>query len=160
MNGRCLATLSAVLAVFLVMPGLAAGQRRDAGADGSALDRTPWGDPDLQGVWSFATITPLERPSEFAGREHLTDAEVTALNLDALTRGDEPPPPGNPGAYNAFWFARGESTGRTALIVDPPDGRLPPLTSNGLPAFDPLRSDPRFGALLQRMNFPSAGLRP
>ena len=128
MNGRCLATLFTVIAVVLLVPAGMAGQTQTAAADSWTPSRTPWGDPDLQGVWSFATITPLERPREFAGRERLTDAEVGALNQGALTRGDEPPPPGDPGAYNAFWFARGESTGRTALIVDPPDGRLPPLT--------------------------------
>ena len=128
MRGRCLTALLAVLAVVLLAPGLATGQGDAGNADRSTPARTLWGDPDLQGVWSFATITPLERPSELAGRERLTDSEVAALNQDAQTRGDEPPPPGDPGAYNAFWFARGESTGRTALIVDPPDGRLPPLT--------------------------------
>ena len=98
---------------------------QDAAAEDWTLSYTTWGDPDLQGDWSFATITPLERPAGHAGRERLTAEEVVALNAEALTRGDQPPPPGDPGAYNAFWFDRGESTGRTALIVDPSEGRIP-----------------------------------
>ena len=147
MNGRCLATLFTVIAVVLLVPAGMAGQTQTAAADSWTPSRTPWGDPDLQGVWSFATITPLERPSEFAGRERLTDAEVGALNQGALTRGDEPPPPGDPGAYNAFWFARGESTGRTALVVDPPDGRIP-FTPEGRQRIDArtaLRTRPASG---------------
>ena len=147
MNGRCLATLFTVIAVVLLVTAGMAGQTQTAAADSWTPSRTPWGDPDLQGVWSFATITPLERPSEFAGRERLTDAEVGALNQGALTRGDEPPPPGDPGAYNAFWFARGESTGRTALVVDPPDGRIP-FTPEGRQRIDArtaLRTRPASG---------------
>ena len=59
-----------------------------------------WGDPDLQGDWSFATIYALERPARFSGRELLTEEEIAALNQGALTRGDEPPPPGDPGALD------------------------------------------------------------
>ena len=93
--------------------------------------RTSWGEPDLQGIWSYATITPLERPAALAGRELLTDEETAALNKDAETRTDRRS--GNADAdvadaYNAFWWDRGKSTGRTSLIIDPPDGRLPPLT--------------------------------
>ena len=114
-----------VAALTWLAPVGSAAQAQDTGAESWALSYATWGDPDLQGVWSFATITPLERPAGHAGRERLTAEEVVALNAEALTRGDQPPPPGDPGAYNAFWFDRGESTGRTALIVDPPDGRIP-----------------------------------
>ncbi len=125
MNGRCLAACLTVITVVCLVPASVAGQPQAAASDDWVPFRTAWGTPDLQGDWSFATITPLERPGAFAGRERLTEEEVAALNLDALTRADQPPPPGDPGAYNAFWFDRGESTGRTALIVDPPDGRIP-----------------------------------
>ena len=125
MNGRRLAASCAVIAVALIVPTGLTGQTQAAASDDWTLSHTTWGDPDLEGAWSFATITPLQRPREFAGRERLTDAEVAALNEDARTRADRPPPPGDPGAYNAFWFDRGESTGHTALIVDPPDGRIP-----------------------------------
>jgi hypothetical protein len=87
--------------------------------------RTAWGDPDLQGVWSYATLTPLERPAAVAGREFFTREEAAAR--EAETEVDAPPRAGDPGTYNAVWFDRGKiaSNLRTSLIVDPPDGRLP-----------------------------------
>jgi hypothetical protein len=91
---------------------------------------------DLQGIWGFATVTPLQRPREFADREVLTPEEKAKLEEQAVRDQfvDRPPPPGNPGAYNRFWVDAGTkavATGRTSLIVDPPDGRLPPLTPRG-----------------------------
>jgi hypothetical protein len=125
MNAQARTLWLALIGGALFIPIGAAGQPREGTSEEWTLSRTSWGDPNLQGDWSFATITPLERPTQHSGRERLTDEEVAALNLDALTRADRPPPPGDPWAYNAFWFDRGESTGRTALIVDPPDGRIP-----------------------------------
>jgi hypothetical protein len=94
------------------------------------------GRPDLQGLWSFATITPLQRPKEFAGREVLTAEEVAKLEDQAVQNEfvDRPPPPGSTGAYNRFWIDAGTkavATRRTSLIIDPPDGRMPPLTPHG-----------------------------
>ena len=100
-------------------------------AEGWTLPRMPWGDPDMQGVWSFATITPLERPTDLATRTDLTDDEVAELNRNARTRNDRKPQAGRTGTYNAFWWDRGESTGDTSLIIDPADGRIPPLTQEG-----------------------------
>jgi hypothetical protein len=97
--------------------------------------RTPWGDPDLQGVWNNSTITELERPKELAGKQVLADDEAAALEHQAASnRVDRPPREGDPGTYNQFWFDRGTKvvpTRRTSLIIDPPDGRLPPLTAAG-----------------------------
>jgi hypothetical protein len=90
------------------------------------LPRTAWGDPDLQGVWSYATTTPLSRPAQYGDREFLTPEEVAALAAEQDK--DEPPRPGDTGTYGSYWFDRGQSIGRTSLIVDPPDGKLPPLT--------------------------------
>ena len=93
--------------------------------------RTAWGEPDLQGIWSYATITPLERPTEHAGKEALSEEEVAALDEQARTgadRRDGTPEADLARAYNALYYDRGKSIGRTSLIVDPPDGRLPPLT--------------------------------
>src|SRR5712692_5640507 len=88
--------------------------------------RTPWGDPDLQGIWNNSTITPLERPQELAGKQVLSDDEAAALERKAAqNRVDRPPPPGDSGTYNQFWFDRGTkvvATKRTSLIIDPPDG--------------------------------------
>jgi hypothetical protein len=97
--------------------------------------RTPWGDPDLQGVWNNSTITELERPQELSGKQVLADDEAAALEKKAASnRVDRPPREGDPGTYNQFWFDRGTRvvpTKRTSLIIDPPDGRLPPLTAAG-----------------------------
>ena len=140
MTMRCLTALCMVLAVAWLTRAVPAAQEQEAATGDWELSRTAWGDPDLQGViWSFATITPLERPAAYAGRDRLTEEEVVALNAEALTRGDQPPPPGDPGAYNAFWFDRGESTGRTSLIVDPPDGRIP-FTADGRQRLDERRA--------------------
>jgi len=99
------------------------------------------GHPDFEGVWNFATITPLERPTQFADKEVLTDAEVKALEADAAQQRVDPPSDRKIGdasefgagrAYNQFWRDPGTKvvgTKRTSLIVDPPDGRLPPVTS-------------------------------
>ena len=85
----------------------------------------------MQGIWSFATITPLERPPDAGVRGELTDTEVAQLNRDARTRSDRAPRAGSTGTYNAFWWDWGESIGRSSLIIDPPDGRIPPLTEKG-----------------------------
>ncbi len=93
--------------------------------------RTAWGDPDLQGVYTFATITPLQRPDDVEGRALLTAEEAASFEeRTALERVDRPPRPGDTGTYNRFWVDYGTrvvGTLRTSLIVDPPDGRLPPL---------------------------------
>ena len=99
-----------------------------------AVPRTPWGDPDLQGIWNFGTNTPLQRPPEYAGREWLTEAEVVAANLESATfatsarRRELTPLFDLSLNYNQFWWDLGVSTGRTSLIADPADGRLPPWT--------------------------------
>ena len=90
--------------------------------------RTPWGDPDLQGVWTNTTTTPLERPDKFANKDTLTDEERISLDAEAVRNADRPPAKGQTGAYNDFWFDRGKRSSRTSLIVDPPDGKLPALT--------------------------------
>ena len=77
--------------------------------------RTPWGVPDLQGLWTNTTTTPLERPDTSAGKETLTPRPTFA-------------PPGNVGAYNDWWLEKGVASNQTSLIVDPPDGKLPPET--------------------------------
>jgi len=97
--------------------------------------RTPWGDPDLQGSWSNATTTPLERPAKYGSHEFLTKEERAELDKETAIGRDKRAEPGSKedvdGAYNAFWWERGWSDGRTSLIYDPPDGRIPPLTAEG-----------------------------
>lgn len=97
--------------------------------------RTPWGDPDLQGSWSNATTTPLQRPAKYAGRESLTAQERAALDKQTAVATDKRDKEGTAddvnGAYNGGWWERGWSDGRTSLIYDPPDGRIPELTPDG-----------------------------
>ena len=119
MSHRCLAAVFVVIAVVVLTPMFAAAQSTEPPR------RTPWGDPDLQGVWSYATVTPLQRPADL-DRKFFTSEEVAAWN--ARAKADRPDRPGvDPGAYNAFWVDRGEvlPDRRTSQIVDPPDGRLP-----------------------------------
>lgn len=97
----------------------------EAGSAGNFSAKTPWGDPDLQGIWSYASLTPLQRPARLENREFYSPEEAAAINDQSL---DEPGDrPGDPGTYNVEWFDRGSVSAdlRTSLIVDPPDGRLP-----------------------------------
>jgi hypothetical protein len=97
------------------------------------VSRTPWGDPDLQGIWDFRSATPLERPAELAGKEVLTDAEAAEFAAKTVKNRnrDTNVPEGNVGDYNNFWYDYGNKvvgTRRTSLITDPKDGKIPPLT--------------------------------
>jgi hypothetical protein len=91
---------------------------------------------DLEGIWTNGTITPLERPPEFSGKAFFTPAEAAAFEKQVRERNNGDRRDANPEAdlatgYNDFWWDRGTkvvSTLRTSLIVDPPDGRIPPLT--------------------------------
>lgn len=90
---------------------------------------TPDGQPDIQGTWTNATITPFERPDELANKPVLTPEEAAALEKRAAeNRVDRAPKPGDVGSYNQVWFDSGTkvlSTRQTALVIDPPDGRVP-----------------------------------
>ena len=123
MTRRYLAAVAAVAVVALLVPLPAAGQAS-----------TPWGDPDLQGVWDHRTLTPLERPDQLAGKEVFTEEEAAQFQAEQLSDiegRDDAVPADIVGNYNQFWFDRGTTvvaTRRTSRIVDPSDGRLPPLT--------------------------------
>lgn len=108
--------------------------------------RTADGQPDLQGVWDFRTVTPMERPSEFADKAVLSDEEAETFekqraeatnadtNRDKTAGGLVNGAPATADvalAYNEFWYDRGTKvvgTKRTSLVTDPPDGKIPPLT--------------------------------
>ena len=135
MSYRFLASLvgpSTVIVVMSLTPVAAAGKAQPAPADPSTPSRTPWGDPDLQGIWTNANLTPFERSEEFTGKQVLTEEEAAEFEERTNQRNsvDRPPPPGNPGTYNQFWWDRGTKvvpTRQTSLVVNPPDGRIPPL---------------------------------
>ena len=116
--GAALALVAGVVLASL-SPGTATGQ---------GVQRTAWGDPDLRGIWTNTTTTPLERPDDLVGQEVLTEEERVTRDEERARNADRPPPPGQTGAYNDFWFERGLSSTRTSLIVDPADGKLPSLT--------------------------------
>ena len=133
----------AVLALAALAPSVGAAQA-PAAEPPAAVEppRTPWGDPDLGGVWDFRTITPLERPEEYGDREFLTPEEAAALEQGAVDRDQErfaaparrTEAGGSIGAYNWFWMDYGTrvvESRRTSLIIDPPNGRKPPPTPGG-----------------------------
>jgi hypothetical protein len=112
-----------------------------------AVPRTPDGHPDLQGTWTNATITPLERPDALAGKATLTDAEARVLEAKSVNElaeydGKSEGPlltatgSAGTGGYNALFidrgseFARVDGVKRTSLIVDPPDGKVPRMTAD------------------------------
>jgi hypothetical protein len=126
------AVAAVVLSIALAsrpLAGQTAAAKAGGGAGKAAAFRTPWGDPDLEGIWTGSTITPLERPATLAGRKFLTEAEAAALEKQAVAdQVDRPPRTGDPGTYNQVWFDPSSKVlpdRRTSLIVDPPDGRIP-----------------------------------
>ena len=140
MSDRCFASLGALtiaVAIASLRPVPVAGQTRASRATaGKAAATKTWtppltpdGQPDLQGIWTNATVTPFERPAELAGKAFLSEKEVAELEaLAAENRVARPPREGDPGAYNQVWFDSGTKvvkTRSTSLVVDPPDGRVP-----------------------------------
>jgi hypothetical protein len=120
-----LVMLCAIVPLTLTPISVAA---QDAAARNSGVSRTPWGDPDLQGIWTNNTATPFERPAALAGRERLTDAEVAELAAQDRKRSEQ----NNPGSISGpeHWYEHlGVRSKQTSLVVDPPDGKVPPLTA-------------------------------
>jgi len=132
---RILTVLCLGLGMFLLAPALM--------AQDSANPRTAYGQPDIQGTYTFRTLTPLNRPPELSDKATLTAAEVAEWEQFELKRqnrdliidsvGGAGYPPGVI-SYNNFWYERGTSAlgdYRTSLIYDPPNGRRPPLNETG-----------------------------
>jgi hypothetical protein len=95
--------------------------------------RLPWGDPDLEGIWTNATLTTLQRAPELGTKAFFTADEAAAWEKQRVqaTNADRPLSAGDVGAYNDAFFERGTrgvKSRRTSLIIDPPDGRIPALT--------------------------------
>ena len=131
--GRSIA-VAAIVAIALA--GLAApALAQDA-------PKTAWGAPDLQGVWDFRTITPLQRPEDLGDKAFLTPEEAAEREQAAVQRDIDAwnaearrtEAGGNVGGYNNFWMDRGTNvigTRRTSLIIDPSNGRMPESTDEG-----------------------------
>jgi hypothetical protein len=119
-------------------PAKSTGAKAAGAAKAGTPPRTAWGDPDLQGTWFVLTDVPLERSAANAGKEFLTDQEVAAadaqkgLNPGRNARSADKAQDVS-GAYNAVFNSVLKTGKRTSMIVDPPDGRIPPLVG-GAPA--------------------------
>ena len=113
--------------LILLAPGQLAAQK---------IPRTPDGRPDLRGIWSTATLTPFERSKELAAKEFFTASEAADFTRATIQRSNRDRRGATPqedvnGAYNEGWFDRGTTiypSLRTSIVVDPADGRVPPLT--------------------------------
>jgi hypothetical protein len=151
MSKRVLASVgltAAVLSIALLrlMSNPVAGQTPTS-TTASDSPKTPWGEPDLQGIWTNDYETPLQRPARYANKEFFTDeerAELDRLRAGRLAEDNRPHSRGSEqdvsGAYNAAIFLTHKHTGRrTSLIVDPPDGRIPPFTPEAKAKRDAMR---------------------
>ncbi len=128
----------------LGLAGIAAGQASWKPA------RTPDGQPDPQGTWTNATVTPLQRPAELGNKQFFTEDEAATFEKQRVEQNDVDRVEGARGeadlarrAYNNVWFDRGNrvvKSRRTSLIVDPPDGRVPPFTPAAQKRADALRA--------------------
>jgi hypothetical protein len=136
-RSRTIRAAAAVAATLALSRGPAGGQSANGTPWTPPL--TPWGHPDLSGVWDFRTLTPLERPSELSGKEVLSEEDAEKYEAEALRALDKDRRTDDGltaeqdvrNAYNQFWWDYGTelTDRRTSLIVDPPDGRIPALTS-------------------------------
>ena len=145
MSNRFLASTLAM--AFLLVASLEAQK--------GVIPKTPDGHPDLQGVWTNATITPLERPKAFAEKPTLSDADAVEYEKkQAKELNDQDGQSDGPliaaagssgtGGYNVLFIDRGselarvDGVKRTSLIIDPPDGRVPPMTPEGRQRMQPM----------------------
>jgi hypothetical protein len=146
MSNRSLVLLRAALAAVVVtaLAAVPAAQTANTAKNTYKAPRTADGHPDLQGIWNNTVSTPLERPATFAGKDRLTTEELKQRTVQAQRSRDnrdrrdqkEGSVTDVGRAYNAFWFpVPGDPIDRTSLIVDPPDGRVPPLTPAALKRF-------------------------
>lgn len=122
MNKRFVTVISAFATGLMFCSGSVIAQSNQAYSK-----TTAWGHPDLQGMWSYGSLTPLQRPQRLEGKEFYTPEE--ALEIFARTQQETTDRPGDVGSYNVEWFDRGTVSAdlRTSLIVDPANGRLPLL---------------------------------
>ncbi len=151
----------AILALAGSAPGQTATPSSTPGAKNIALKpaaasntknwtpaRTPDGQPDLQGIWDAASLTPLERPKELGTKAFYTPEEAAAYEKARTTENNRDRRDGGAKAdvaraYNDGWFDRGSRLGRnlrTSRVIDPPDGRFPPFTPEAQKHFDEVKA--------------------
>jgi hypothetical protein len=127
--------IAAGLSIGAQAPATRVSTRSTAPTRSSALPRTADGRPDLQGTWDFAQLTPLERPSEFADKESITEEEAEEFAQHRIETTHKDRRDGGAAAdveraYNDFWWDFGTRISKQpSLVVDPPDGRIPSLTA-------------------------------
>ena len=146
--GALLSALAGVVALVSLVAIPMAGQNPAAPkaapakpsgtAKAGPMPRTPWGDPDLQGTWFVMYDVPLERSAANAGKEFLTDAEVAAANeRKGVNPGRNARSADSSqdvsGAYNAVFNSILKTGKRTSMIIDPPDGKIPPRVAGAQP---------------------------
>jgi hypothetical protein len=123
----------------IAIPVIAAIALPGASASAQSL-KTAWGEPDLQGIWTDESDTPLQRAPKFANQEFFTDAQRAELDQQrsALLRRDRRVERGTEldvaGAYNALFMTQKRTGTRTSLITDPPNGRMPAMTPDAAKA--------------------------
>jgi hypothetical protein len=136
-RGWTIAGSLAVVVIASVVPIIGqggAGSTKASTAKSWKVPRTAWGHPDLQGIWNNGTTTALERPADLADREFLSDEEWAARAKEVASRAEKRPDDPLADvelAYNNEWWDRGVPLKRTSLIIDPPNGKMPPLTAEG-----------------------------
>ena len=132
MRSRVVAFVSTAMAMVVTLAPV------PVAAQTSTVPLTSWGTPDLQGVWDFRSLTPMQRPTDLGEQEVFTAEEAAMFSEEVIRREsrdladaeEEARETGRVVPYNDFWFDWGTTvtTDRTSLIVDPPDGRVPSST--------------------------------
>ena len=125
---------AAVVGVSTPIPPASAQAPANSGAPPAPAQKTPWGEPDLQGIWTDETDTPLQRPARYANQEFFTEAQRAEIDrarselLGRERRAERGTERDVSGSYNNVFVSFKRTGARTSLIVDPLDGRIPPLT--------------------------------
>jgi len=133
--GVCVVVLAVILLLKFTVTNQASSPAAsaDTPATKSSGLKTPWGEPDLQGIWTDEYQTPLQRPATYAGKEFFTDEERAALDakraaIELRPRADRGTERDVAGAYNQVYMSIKRTGRRTSLVVDPPEGKIPPMT--------------------------------